>query len=152
MRNLVELSDSYRETKFETNGATNKIEQHIRDFINHRSESIIFLQIFLVREKGSEVIFYLSQVEWWNFTYTFLYQLLSPSLRKVIKQHTELSMYHFTIIVANLRCLEKCVTEKVCESLASYLWLTTFRVFSQRSEWGIMLVNRQKVRFIASIK
>ena len=58
---------------------------------------IIFLQIFLVWETGSEVIFYFSQVERWNSTYTFIYQLLSPS------HHT---FYRFTKIKTNLRCLE----------------------------------------------
>ena len=96
-------------------------------FINHRSEMkmIIFLQIFLVWETQSKVIFYLSQVEWWKFTCTFIYQLLSPSLRKV----THRTFYRFTKIIINSRCFENFFTGRVCESLASYLCLTISSVF-----------------------
>ena len=83
-----------------------------------------------------------------------MYFYLSIALAIFAESHqaTHRTFYRFTKIITNLKCLENRATGKVCESLASYLRFTIFRVFSQHSEWGIMLVNRQKMWFIAFIK
>ena len=61
LRNLVKLSDSYRETKLKTNGATDKFSS---TFVT-LSDDYFSSNIFGVgnRETGSEVIFSLSRVE-----------------------------------------------------------------------------------------
>ena len=82
----------------------------------------------------------------------YIYLSIAFAIFAESHQATHRTFNPFTKLITNLKYLENRVTGKDCESLASYLGLTTFRVFSQRSEWGIMLVNRQKVWFIAFIK
>ena len=107
----------------------------------------------------SSNIFSVGNREWSNLSFSsrvvklhvYIYLSVALAIFAESQLATHHTFYRFTKIITNSRCSENCVTGKVCESLASYLWLTNFRVFPQRCEWAIMLINRQKVRFIAFI-